>query len=123
VSLLSDIFFINLMKHESLIFIAAILFVGCAAVLAGCAQTATQKSDVVSNENGKASLTVNSPLNGAEVFMDGQLLGHTPLTTQVPLGPHTIVLREPGDGDTTWKINPTNKNINIVLSVSQKSKS
>jgi hypothetical protein len=53
--------------------------------------------------------------------MDGQLLGHTPLTTQVSLGPHTIVVREPGYADTTWKISPMSENSNPILTLNRKS--
>jgi hypothetical protein len=47
-----------------------------------------------------AFLFVNwAPGDGHEVYLRGELLGVTPLRTQVPVGTHLIVIRDPQSGE------------------------
>lgn len=48
---------------------------------------------------GKGTLTVGSTPTGAEVLVDGQSMGTTPLELPIEAGEHAIVLRLPGYAD------------------------
>ncbi len=61
---------------------------GCAAVIKG----------------RKAPVTFTSDPPGAEVYVDGELVGVTPLTAQVPQGNHGVVAKKAGFGDAGGQI-------------------
>jgi eukaryotic-like serine/threonine-protein kinase len=49
----------------------------------------------------EATLTLDSTPSGLEAFLDGRLLGVTPIKAQIKPGPHGIVLRQ--DGKEVWR--------------------
>lgn len=61
-------------------------------------QVTTIQIDLAPSATALATLTLASPLPGAEIWLDGKAVGKTPLrgTLPVPAGRHEVVLRRPG---------------------------
>jgi archaellum component FlaF (FlaF/FlaG flagellin family) len=62
------------------------------------------------------NLTVSANVNGADVYVNGNLAGKTPFNGQVPQGSYTVVVKAPGYNDYTQNVvvnGPTRVNANL----------
>ncbi len=61
-----------------------------------------------------ASLTVDSPIPGADIEIDGNFVGNTPSTVSVTPGQHTIVVKKKGYTDWTRPMNVAGTGVHVT---------
>lgn len=67
-----------------------------------------------------ASLSVDSPITGADIEVDGAFVGSTPSTVSVPPGQHTITVKKKGFADWTRTMNVSGTSIHLSADLEAK---
>lgn len=60
-----------------------------------------------------ASLTIDSPIAGADIEIDGSFVGSTPSTVSVTPGPHTITVKKKGYADWARPMNVSGSGVRV----------